>query len=163
MLWLWLANFIGLSAFAFYLLVLNAPPSQATLALHQALTGVTEIRIRVGCISSDSGSSKKIVRTLNGAEVNPFIQALRVEHDWRVFTPMACNLYTFEFYRQDALVAEIGYYSNLLVWHDSKGHPGDWHDGRAESGRALTWRAKRYLSGLLTPYERIRRKELYKP
>ena len=162
-LWLYLANLAALCAFAVYFFVINPAPTKATLALRQALQGVTEVRVRVGCLSRDSGSSKRVVLTLKGEAADEFVQALQVKYNPAVGATMTCSHYTFEFYRQKQLMAEMGYSPNLLIWHPHAAQWKGWRDGAPEeSDRALTWQAKRHLRQLLAPYAEIRKAEIYR-
>jgi hypothetical protein len=142
--------FAGLGAVAANYLWFNPPTSTSTLNLRKTLMGVTEVRIRVGCMSGDSGSSKKIVRQLQGKEAQAFIKALEVRYNRYVFNPLSCNYYTFEFYKGKTKVTEIAYFPEKLIW-------SNWNDGYGDSARELNYKAKQHLQQLLEPYEETRK------
>lgn len=135
--------------------------SPATLSLRTTLGGVTEVRVRVGCMSSDSGSSQRIVLKMQGAKARQFIDDLKVYYRPRTITaPLACNHYVFECYQGKTLIAEVGYFPKSLIVKQGVSTHFDWGDGHNDSsGRTLTFGAKRKLAQLLEPYEHVREYE----
>jgi hypothetical protein len=154
-LFLWLTPlFTVVTVLAVNYFWLHPPLSQTTLNLRNRLRDVTEVRVRVGCITDKSGSPEKIILKLQGKAAQDFIGMLQVHLDRRVFTPAACNPYTFEFYQNKKFVTEIAYFPNLLSWRDGKTAGAAWGDGGLSWARPLNYNTRKYLARLLALYEK---------
>lgn len=89
-----------------------------TATLHEALQGVTRLRIRSGgTCHRDIGKEKTLVDVRDAEIVGDLIRRIKVNTDNRIFFCSCCGNPTFEFYQDDKLIAALGaHHGKSLRW-----------------------------------------------
>ncbi len=93
-----------------------------TAALHEALQGVTRLRIRSGgTCHRDIEKEKTLVDVRDAVIVGDLIRRIKVNTDKRIFFCMCCGNPTFEFYQDDKLIVALGvHHGKSLRWLGGK-------------------------------------------